>query len=100
MTVSISQTADFQVFGFSKDLTIFNVHDCLEQLQPVLEKKPEKVLLDLSEIEDIDTAGLQLVWWLVLQLQQQGMAKVTGADNGVVQRLLDIYQFEFPDNLE
>lgn len=100
MTVSISQTADFQVFGFSKDLTIFNVHECLEQLKPALSNKPEKVLLDLSAVEDMDTAGLQLVWWLVLQLQQQGMAKVTGVDNGVVQRLLDIYQFEFPDNLE
>lgn len=100
MTVSISQTADFQVFGFSKDLTIFNVHECLEQLKPVLGSKPEKALLDLSAVEDIDTAGLQLVWWLLLQFQQQGMAKVTGADNGAVQRLLDIYQFEFPDNLE
>lgn len=100
MTVSISQTADFKVFGFSKDLTIFTVHECLEQLKPALSSKPEKALLDLSAVEDMDTAGLQLVWWLVLQLQQQGMAKVTGADNCVVQRLLDIYQFEFPDNLE
>lgn len=100
MIVSISQTADFQLLGFSQDLTIFNVHEYYEQLLPVLGSKPEKVLLDLSAVEDIDTAGLQLVWWLLLQLQQQGMAKVTGADNAVIQRLLDIYQFEFPDNLE
>lgn len=100
MTVSISQTADFQVLGFSKDLTIFNVHECYEQLRSVLGEKPEKALVDLSALEDMDTAGLQLVWWLLLQLQQQGMAKVTGVDNAVVQRLLDIYQFEFPDNLE
>lgn len=100
MTVSISRTADFQVVGFSKDLTIFHVHEYFDLLKPVLGSQPEKALLDLSAVEDMDTAGLQLVWWLLVQLQKQGMAKVTWADNGVVQRLLDIYQFEFPDNLE
>ncbi|WP_337841579.1 STAS domain-containing protein [Rheinheimera sp.] len=100
MALTFSQSADFQIWAFNQDLTIFTVHELMEPCRSGLAKAGAKVLLDLSAVEDIDSAGLQLVWWLSHQLQLQSLVRVTGTENTMVQRLLNIYQFEFPDNLE
>jgi anti-anti-sigma factor len=100
MSVLIKQTADFHVLQFTQELTIFTVGTYMSEISELLGKEDQKVVLDLSEVEDFDTAGFQLIWWLALQFQAKGVAKVVGCENEVIQRLLDLYKFEFPENLD
>ncbi len=44
-----------------RELTVYNVEDVLEKLKGFGKGKKKSVLLDLTQIEDIDTAGLQLL---------------------------------------
>ena len=54
-----------------RELTVYNVEDVIEQLKGFVKGRKKELLLDLSEIEDIDTAGLQLL----VSLQKYGDSK-------------------------
>lgn len=47
----------------SGDLTIYSVRQARQEVLELLEKHPA-LELDLSEIEELDTAGIQLLHWL------------------------------------
>jgi len=54
-----------------RELTVYNVEDVMEKLKGFTKGRKKDLLLDLSEIEDIDTAGLQLL----VSLQKYGDSK-------------------------
>ncbi|MFP4461314.1 MAG: STAS domain-containing protein [Thermotogota bacterium] len=54
-----------------RELTVYNVEDVMEKLKGFTKARKKELLLDLSEIEDIDTAGLQLL----VSLQKYGDSK-------------------------
>lgn len=54
-----------------RELTVYNVEEVMEQLKGYVKGRKKDLLLDLSEIEDIDTAGLQLL----VSLQKYGDSK-------------------------
>lgn len=92
MAVTISQKADFTVAEFDGDLTIFNVRDCYDALQPMLATAPSKIILDLVAVQDFDSAGLQLLLWLQSRCQQAEQFTLTLENNEAVGRLLALYQ--------
>lgn len=51
-----------------RELTVYNVEEVMEELKGFAKGRKKELLLDLSEIEDIDTAGLQLL----VSLQKYG----------------------------
>ena len=54
-----------------RELTVYNVEDVMEKLKGFTKARKKELLLDLTEIEDIDTAGLQLL----VSLQKYGDSK-------------------------
>lgn len=54
-----------------RELTVYNVEDVMEKLKGLTKGRKKALLLDLTEIEDIDTAGLQLL----VSLQKYGDSK-------------------------
>jgi len=54
-----------------RELTVYNVEEVIDQLKGFVRGRKKDLVLDLSEIEDIDTAGLQLL----VSLQKYGDSK-------------------------
>jgi len=54
-----------------RELTVYNVEEVINQLKAFIKGRKKDLLLDLSEIEDIDTSGLQLL----VSLQKYGDSK-------------------------
>ena len=76
MTIQITPKADFLVVEFGHDLTIFTVRDCYEALKRLAAMTMEKVILDLSAVNDFDSSGLQLLLWLMQQQQRRDVVIV------------------------
>lgn len=45
-------------------LTIYNVLDIKEEWQKILSDQPSELVVDMSKLEEIDTAGVQLIFAL------------------------------------
>jgi anti-sigma B factor antagonist len=50
--------------SLSGELTIYTAREQIKALIDLLKKDPETIALDLSEVTEMDTAGLQLLLWL------------------------------------
>lgn len=99
MALRITQKADFTVAEFEGDLTIFNVRDYFDALQPMLAAEPQKIILDLVAVQDFDSAGLQLLLWLQSKCQQAEQFTLALEDNEAIGRVLALYQLQ-PDQLD
>nr|WP_320131501.1 STAS domain-containing protein [uncultured Holophaga sp.] len=53
------------------DLTIYSVGDARKDLEAQLHQQPT-LTLDLSEVEEVDTAGVQLLHWLKQEAEALG----------------------------
>lgn len=94
MSVQITPKADFLVVEFGHDLTIFTVRDCYEALKRLAAMTMEKVILDLSAVNDFDSSGLQLLLWLMQHHKDKNFT-LTHSDNPVVSRVLQLYSLDF-----
>jgi anti-anti-sigma factor len=94
MSVQITPKADFLVVEFGHDLTIFTVRDCYEALKKLAALAMEKVILDLSAVNDFDSSGVQLVLWLIQQHPDKNFT-LTHSDNPAVSRVFQLYSLDF-----
>jgi len=51
------------VIRLAGDLTIYSATEARQELEALLAKQPS-LALDLSEVDEIDTSGIQLLLWL------------------------------------
>ncbi|WP_125561351.1 MULTISPECIES: STAS domain-containing protein [Pseudoalteromonas] len=61
-----------ECFKFPAELTIYEVQDVHIELSAFLEGK-QTVELDLSQVEELDSAGIQLTVWLVNHCRTTGV---------------------------
>ncbi|ALU41670.1 STAS domain-containing protein [Pseudoalteromonas rubra] len=61
-----------ECFKFPAELTIYEVQDVHTELNAFLESK-QSVELDLSQVEELDSAGIQLTVWLVNHCRTTGV---------------------------
>ncbi len=94
MSVQITPKADFLVVEFGHDLTIFTVRDCYEALKKLAGMRMEKVILDLSAVNDFDSSGVQLLLW-VMQHHTDKNFTLTHSENPAVSRVLQLYSLDF-----
>lgn len=94
MSVQITPKADFLVVEFGHDLTIFTVRDCYEVLKKLTSLTMEKVILDLSAVNDFDSSGVQLVLWVMQQHKDKSFT-LTHSENPAVSRVLQLYSLDF-----
>jgi anti-anti-sigma factor len=90
MTIQITPKADFLVVEFGHDLTIFTVRDCHDVLKKLSTMPMEKVILDLSAVNDFDSAGMQLLLWVIQHNADKTFSVVYG-DNSTVSNVFQLY---------
>lgn len=94
MAITLSKKADFTVLECDGELTIFNVKESHKVLLDIFKKIPERMIVDLSALQDFDSAGLQLLWWLKVGLAETTELTFSHDDNDVVKKVLDLYQLD------
>jgi ABC-type transporter Mla MlaB component len=104
MTLLVSQKADFLVAEFQTDITIFNVAELQQKLAPMLkdlaEQDVEKLILDVAGITDVDSAGVQLLQWVIGHVIPPAAVIVAFGDNPAVQRMVDLYALDWPTQFD
>jgi anti-anti-sigma regulatory factor len=91
MALQIERKADFHIFNFSKELNIFSVKDDFESIKPLTQELISQLLIDISEVEDFDTAGLQLLAWVHSHIPVEGSIQWLGEDNPAITKLVELF---------
>ncbi|KZN46433.1 STAS domain-containing protein [Pseudoalteromonas luteoviolacea] len=61
-----------ECFKFPSELTIYEVQETFNEVKSYISDK-ERVSFDFSETTEIDSAGLQLIIWVVYHSQKVGL---------------------------
>lgn len=100
----ISQKADFLVAEFQTEITIFNVAELQQTLATMLkslaENNVEKLILDVAGITDLDSAGVQLLQWVMQRTEPPVTVMIASGDNPAVQRMVDLYALNWPTQFD
>ncbi|RVU37543.1 anti-sigma factor antagonist [Rheinheimera riviphila] len=96
MPLTMTQKADFVIAEFDTELTIFNVREAHSILQAGLAKAPDRLILDVTALQDLDSAGLQLLLWTLAQVRAPAQAVISAGDNPQFSRVSDLYAVQWP----
>jgi len=91
MTVAIERKADFHILLFSAELNIFTVRDDLDSLKTLAEEVISQLIIDVSAVQDFDSAGLQLLLYLQFRLQAEQSTNWIGLDNPVISKVQALF---------
>lgn len=94
MAVTIERKADFHILVFSAELSIFSVRDDFDSLKTLSQEAVSQLMIDLSAVQDFDSAGLQLLLYLREQLQPEQPLRWLGLDNPVISKLLALFRLD------
>jgi anti-anti-sigma regulatory factor len=95
MAVTIERKADFHILVFHAELNIFSVRDDFDSLQSLSQEALSQLMIDLSAVQDFDSAGLQLLLYLQQHLKAEQPVRWIGLDNPVVAKVLGLFRFDF-----
>jgi anti-anti-sigma factor len=73
---------------FKGNLVVSTIENAHSSLKPLLEDSPQNVTIDLSEVEEIDIAGLQLLASLKKTFEEEGFIHVTSLNAGVKEYIM------------
>jgi anti-sigma B factor antagonist len=73
------------------ELTIYSVTEARDQLCAALDEHPA-LQLNLSDIEELDTAGVQLLAWIKQEAKRRGKPLVLFAHSPAVVEVFDLLQ--------
>ncbi|MFB2654481.1 STAS domain-containing protein [Shewanella seohaensis] len=96
MAVQVERKANFLILTFSDELNIFTVREHWEVLMALRGEPVSQLLVDVSAVTDLDTAGIQLLAWFCHQLPVEESRQFLGGDNPVVSRLVTLFSPEAP----
>lgn len=92
MALLLERKADFHIVTFGAELNIFTVKEDFDALQCLQHEAISKLMLDLSQIGDFDSAGLQLLLWLRAQLLTEEPIHWVGLDNEIICKVTDLFR--------
>jgi anti-anti-sigma regulatory factor len=78
------------------EATIYNAKDLQEQLHAAVKKKRSVRTIDLSQITELDTAGLQLLLGLKGWAQRSERVLVFKEPSAAAREVLELLQVELP----
>lgn len=90
MTINISNSSEGQKIVIDDELTIFKVAEYQQTLLEYPDFK-KSVSLDLSAVEEVDTAGLQLLLSLLKHLDDLDCEIAEVSTNAVVDQGLELF---------
>jgi anti-anti-sigma factor len=73
------------------ELTIYSVAEARGQLEAALDQHPS-LHLNLSGVEELDTAGVQLLVWIKQEAKRRGKQLVLSAHSPAVVEVFDLLQ--------
>ena len=90
MNATVANPVPGQRMAIAQDMTIYHAEGLKEELLAGLTAS-EAVELDLSQVAEIDTSGIQLLMLVKRESQKQGKTLAIVAHSPAVQELLDFY---------
>lgn len=91
MNTSRAAASDPERLMLTGELTIYTVGETLAQLRAQLAEQPIRAL-DLSEVTELDGAGLQVLLWLCDTAQARGQPLRVVAHSAAVAEVLNLLQ--------
>ncbi|TQF70566.1 STAS domain-containing protein [Pseudoalteromonas luteoviolacea] len=73
-----------ECFKFPSELTIYEVQETFNEVKSYISDK-EEVSFDFSETTEVDSAGLQLIIWVVYHSQKVGLNIETISTNELIE---------------
>lgn len=74
----------------SGEFTIYEARDILKSLHQDADYSKEEIYLDLSEVTDCDTAGIQILLYIRKLVSQMNKKLILGKSNQTVDELFDL----------
>ncbi len=71
MNISKKKVRNCWVITIAGELTIYYISECWQKLKTLLDEAEDPVKLNLAKVQDIDTAGLQLIMYLQKYYSEQ-----------------------------
>ena len=78
-------------FKLEGELNIYSVSEARERLGAALDAQPS-LLLNLADVEELDTAGVQLLVWLKQEAKREGKPLSLFAHSPAVVEVFDLLQ--------
>lgn len=73
-----------EILKFPSSLTVYEVQQYASDRQAVSVRQPENLELDLSDLQELDAAGYQLVLSLLKALPNPGLTVRSGPDSQLI----------------
>lgn len=73
-----------EALKFPPCLTVYEVQDYASRWQVIAQQQPDELMLDLSELQELDGAGFQLVLSLLKSLSQPKLAIQPGPESQLI----------------
>jgi anti-sigma B factor antagonist len=90
MTVSVTHEEQTTIFTLRGEVTIDYIDQLRQEAQDRLDGDGRDFVLDLSEVEFIDSAGLETLIWLQEQAEEQlGQVRLAGVPENV-EKILEL----------
>lgn len=94
MAFRAEKKADFFVIEISDELSIFNINECYEFFISQIKPEYDKVIVDVSAVEELDSSGFQLLMWLKKYLGADKQLSITGGEDSAFKELLTGYRYD------
>lgn len=95
--VTVEQNGTSTLVRVEGDLTIFRVSELKGPLLDAVAGRAQRaILLDLAEVDEMDTAGYQLLWLLKREAEAAGGSLRIAAMSSPVRGVLDLYHALVP----
>lgn len=100
MALQLERTADAHLIKFGSELNIFTVKEDFEALQCLQHESLSTLMIDLSQVGDFDSAGLQLLLWLRQHLSTEQPIHWMGLDNQIICKVTDLFRLSLSDGID
>ncbi|NVK36306.1 MAG: STAS domain-containing protein [Gammaproteobacteria bacterium] len=94
MAFSAEKKADFLVIEITEELTVFNITECYEFLMANIKDDDKKVIVDLSNVSEMDSSGFQLLIWLKRKHCKGKELTITANEDSALEEFNQRYQFD------
>jgi anti-sigma B factor antagonist len=91
LQIERSTLGDQAALRLEGELTIYSVTEARVQLDAALDQQPV-LQLNLAGVEELDTAGLQLLVWVKQEAKRRGKQLVLSAHSPAVVEVFDLLQ--------
>lgn len=100
MAAQLERTANSHLIRFGPELNIFTVKEDFDALQCLQHEALSTLVIDLSQVGDFDSAGLQLLLWLRQHLLSEQPIHWMGLDNEIIRKVTELFRLSLSDGID